>query len=93
VDANIPNEQIAVERAFNERISGRAPEKRGNGLKYVKAIVTDEPKRGLACCSGKGSVEFGDFGKDCAQILRTIVQQKVGTITLIEWGLNHENRN
>jgi hypothetical protein len=29
----------ALRTAFNEKISGRAPENRGNGLKYVKNIV------------------------------------------------------
>lgn len=33
----------AVETAFTEFISGRAPEKRGNGLKLVREIVTDQP--------------------------------------------------
>lgn len=33
----------AVEVAFTEFISGRAPEKRGNGLKLVREVVTDQP--------------------------------------------------
>lgn len=33
----------AVEVAFTEFISGRAPEKRGNGLKLVRNVVTDQP--------------------------------------------------
>ncbi len=33
----------AVEVAFTEFISGRAPEKRGNGLKLVRELVTDQP--------------------------------------------------
>ena len=33
----------AVEVAFTEFISGRAPEKRGNGLKIVREIVTEQP--------------------------------------------------
>ena len=33
----------AVEVAFTEIISGRAPEKRGNGLKYVRQVVMDHP--------------------------------------------------
>ncbi|TSC63746.1 MAG: hypothetical protein G01um1014106_403 [Parcubacteria group bacterium Gr01-1014_106] len=33
----------AVEVAFTEFISGRAPEKRGNGLKLVREIVTEQP--------------------------------------------------
>ncbi len=33
----------AVEVAFTEFISGRSPEKRGNGLKLVREVVTDQP--------------------------------------------------
>lgn len=33
----------AVEVAFTEFISGRAPEKRGNGLKLVREVVTAQP--------------------------------------------------
>ncbi len=33
----------AVEVAFTEFISGRAPEKRGNGLKLVREVVTEQP--------------------------------------------------
>jgi len=33
----------AVEVAFTEFISGRAPEKRGNGLKLVREVVIDQP--------------------------------------------------
>jgi excisionase family DNA binding protein len=33
----------AVKVAFTEFISGRAPEKRGNGLKLVREVVTDQP--------------------------------------------------
>jgi len=33
----------AVEVAFTEFVSGRAPEKRGNGLKLVREVVTDGP--------------------------------------------------
>ncbi len=33
----------ALKVAFTEFISGRAPEQRGNGLKYVKRVVSDNP--------------------------------------------------
>ena len=35
------NEALRV--AFTEKISGRAPENRGNGLKFVKQVVADNP--------------------------------------------------
>ena len=33
----------ALEVAFTEIISGRAPEKRGNGLKYVREVISENP--------------------------------------------------
>ena len=83
----IPTEQIAVEKAFHETISGRAPEQRGNGLKFVKKVVT-EAGAGLACRSGSGAVHFGDLGENCFTVLEPVKKQKVGTITLIAWTLN-----
>ena len=39
---DLPNHVAAVEVAFTEFLSGRAPEKRGNGLKTVREIVTEQ---------------------------------------------------
>ncbi len=43
VRPELPSHVEAVEVAFTEFISGRAPEKRGNGLKLVREVVTDQP--------------------------------------------------
>src|SRR3990167_318794 len=43
VRPELPNHVEAVEVAFTEFISGRAPEKRGNGLKLVREIVIEQP--------------------------------------------------
>ena len=43
VRPGLPSHVVAVEVAFTEFISGRAPEKRGNGLKLVREVVTDQP--------------------------------------------------
>ncbi|MFH1192991.1 MAG: helix-turn-helix domain-containing protein [Candidatus Jorgensenbacteria bacterium] len=43
VRPSLPNHVAAVEVAFTEFISGRAPEKRGNGLKLVREVTTDQP--------------------------------------------------
>lgn len=43
VRPNLSSHVEAVEVAFTEFISGRAPEKRGNGLKLVREIVTEQP--------------------------------------------------
>ena len=43
VRPELPSHVVAVEVAFTEFISGRAPEKRGNGLKLVREVVIDQP--------------------------------------------------
>lgn len=39
VRPDIPNDKVAIEIAFTEKLSGRAPENRGNGLKFVREEV------------------------------------------------------
>lgn len=41
VKPDLPNHSEALKVAFTEIISGRAPEARGNGLKYVREVVVD----------------------------------------------------
>lgn len=43
VRPDLSNHVAAMHVAFTEFISGRAPEKRGNGLKLVRQVVTDHP--------------------------------------------------
>src|SRR3989344_5853225 len=43
VRPELPNHVEAVKVAFTEFISGRAPEKRGNGLKSVREVVIAQP--------------------------------------------------
>lgn len=45
VRPNILNDSEALYTAFTEMISGRAPEQRGNGLKFVKKIIEDNRLR------------------------------------------------
>ena len=43
VKPELKNHEQALKTAFTEIISGRAPEERGNGLKYVKAVILKNP--------------------------------------------------
>jgi len=52
----------AVEVAFTEFISGRAPEKRGNGLKLVREVVMERPIS-LFFTSGDAEVRLQGSGK------------------------------
>jgi len=44
VRPQIKDDQEALKTAFTEVLSGRAPESRGNGLKFVRKIIKDEIK-------------------------------------------------
>lgn len=41
VKPELQNDQDALYTAFTETITGRAPEQRGNGLKFVKMVITE----------------------------------------------------
>ena len=43
VKPELKNDKKALEVAFTEIISGRAPEARGNGLKFVKQVILNNP--------------------------------------------------
>jgi hypothetical protein len=59
VKPEIKNDQEALMVAFTERISGRAPEKRGNGLKFVRENVRNK-KMHLSFYSGNAKAELND---------------------------------
>ncbi len=57
VRPTIASDQEALHIAFTEIISGRDPEKRGNGLKLVRSVVENKPI-GLTFRSGVGLVRI-----------------------------------
>ena len=81
------DEKSAVQKAFEERLSGRAPEKRGNGLKFVRKLITENSVSGIACRSGRGFASYGEFGENCLNVLQSIPNQNFGTVTLMVWGI------
>lgn len=83
----IESEQAAIETAFEKFVSGRAPEKRGNGLKFVKRAILGEVDRGLACISGSGTIHYGSCGPECESVLKKRFATVRGTITLMAWRL------
>jgi hypothetical protein len=62
VRPNLASDHDALYTAFTEVVSGRAPEARGNGLKYVKSITEQYPLM-LDFWSGSAKAELssGDF--------------------------------
>lgn len=83
----IESEQAAIEMAFEKFVSGRAPEKRGNGLKFVRRTILGETDRGIACISGSGTIQYGSWGPECESVLKKQFTKVAGTITLMAWRL------
>ncbi|MCX6812363.1 MAG: hypothetical protein NTW79_01945 [Candidatus Berkelbacteria bacterium] len=59
VKPELKNDEDALATAFNEKISGRAPESRGNGLKFVKESVK-QTKSHLVFVSGSAKAELNN---------------------------------
>jgi hypothetical protein len=57
VKPELENDLDALHTAFTEKISGRAPENRGNGLKYVKENIFNNNMH-LDFYSGNGLIEL-----------------------------------
>ncbi|MCB4756769.1 MAG: winged helix-turn-helix domain-containing protein [Elusimicrobia bacterium] len=84
---HLADDQAALKAAFETIISGRAPEQRGNGLKFVKQTLSTTPGGGLACISGTGRVTYGEQGEKCVALLNKHFTEVEGTITLMIWRL------
>ncbi|MBI3018572.1 MAG: hypothetical protein HYY61_01580 [Deltaproteobacteria bacterium] len=81
---NLKTDQEALQIAFEKKISGRSPEKRGNGLKFVRGVINANSNRGLFCVSGQGRIYLGGRSKD----ISSVVEQSMfgeGTLTVINW--------
>ena len=78
VRPKIKNDIEAMKIAFTERISGRAPEQRGNGLKFVKKIFEQQGwqlnfKSGMAVCHiENGAVSFAEEKKTTRGVISLI---------------------
>jgi hypothetical protein len=57
VRPNLQTHRDALRLAFTEMVSGRDPEARGNGLKLIRKVVTENPLR-LAFQSGDAKLEL-----------------------------------
>lgn len=87
VKPDLVSETEALSVAFEKRISGRSPEKRGNGLKFVRSIMNGHVSRGLLFFSGPAGTMFGG-NKGVNNIsFHDKLKQKVGTGTFafISW--------
>ncbi|MFC1727083.1 helix-turn-helix domain-containing protein [Patescibacteria group bacterium] len=62
VRPSIENDEEALHIAFTETLSGRAPEARGNGLKFVREVITSNPLK-LNFYSGSANVIISENDK------------------------------
>jgi len=61
VKSELNNHKDALRVAFTEILSGRKPEKRGNGLKYVKKIIKNNKQMKLRFQSGNAIVNIDNI--------------------------------
>lgn len=59
VKPSLTTDQAALETAFKEKLSGRAPENRGNGLKFVRKSIQDQHMH-LTFYSGSAQAELNE---------------------------------
>ena len=82
---NLKDEQDAIETAFQKVVSGRFPEQRGNGLKFVRQIINGNKKRGLIAKSGSGEVFFGGLPNFVKAYQNFLGLPTTGTLIVIRW--------
>lgn len=86
VKPDLQNEAEALKIAFEKTLSGRSPEQRGNGLKFVRSILNGHQERGLCFCSGSAIIVFGGRNIDMPGGTKQMASKKgQGTLALIEW--------
>ncbi len=76
------NDQEALKTAFTEIISGRAPESRGNGLKYVKKVIENNAMK-LFFQSGNAALKISFKARGLN--LTTIQNDLRGCFAIIEY--------
>jgi len=84
---NITSSDEALDLAFHKKISGRFPENRGNGLKFVRQVINCEKKRGLWCRSADSEISFGKLEVAAKQLGDPANSSTScgGTITIVVW--------
>jgi len=88
VQPDLRTEEEALRVAFEQRISGRSPERRGNGLKFVRSVINGHGERGLLFFSGSAKIQWGG-NQTLAKALEVDKienKQGTGTFALIVWG-------
>ncbi|MCK4554321.1 hypothetical protein KAU19_05180 [Candidatus Parcubacteria bacterium] len=79
VKPELNNDSEALRVAFTEKISGRAPENRGNGLKFVKNNIKDK-KMNLIFISGNAEAKLNK-----QMIIKQIKDSMKGCLAIIKY--------
>ena len=80
---DIKSDEEALEIAFHKKLSGRSPEKRGNGLKFVRSLINGDRARGLFFTSGNAVKIFGGLENKIKTIFQTKKTNGVGTFIFV----------
>lgn len=92
VHSRFTTAQEALDAAFKELISGRYPERRGNGLDFVRTKVVAEAQRGLVSLSDGARFSCGNLGSAIAgRIDEAANGTRVlgrGTFVVLQWALS-----
>lgn len=85
---DLRDEAEALKIAFEQRLSGRSPEQRGNGLKFVRSVVNHSERRGLSFFSGSVEIRLGRNPRLEKILPGDIIHQKrgTGTLAVVLWG-------
>jgi excisionase family DNA binding protein len=82
VRPSLVTHQEALNVAFTEKITGRAPENRGNGLKFVRQVISDNPFS-LKFQTGNAKLEIKSYNND---LLNSTAEENFhGCIALIKF--------
>lgn len=83
VKPQLKTDEEAIKVAFYERLSGRSPEKRGNGLKFVRNIIESRKNVGLFFTSGQSALLIGSLS---SRIPEAVQQTRGhGTLCFLLW--------
>lgn len=82
---DLSGDQMALDMAFERVVSGRHPERRGNGLKFVRQVINGHDRRGLVAVSGRASLCFGGVGASLLGSRSWPTAQAYGTLVVTQW--------
>jgi hypothetical protein len=85
-DPSLGTHAEAVRAGFERVLSGRTPERRGNGLKFVRSVINADPARGLTFQSGGACAAFGGLTQELSEVESRLRHTSVpGAAAVFAW--------